>query len=898
MEFSGSNGRESLHHRTSHRLGRSGTGGRTPLSGRILKTACLLMLIFSAPAVVSAQCPAAEVLVIQVGPMGAGKLTAVNLDSGLSTILTGAFQNAQFVALDGSQTTAFVTDAPSGTLSRVDIATGTIRIVAAGLDSPRGVALSSDESTAFVAEWASGELSAIDLATGAVTPLVTDLPGPIGLALNAGGTAIYVTAGDLFRVDLASGSTVMAAPMPGPGLGMLGLALNISETTAYVTVPNSGQLLAVDLLGGTSRTVATGLNVPFGVVLNAAEDMALVADPFGSRLLAVDLGSGDVIPVASGLSAVGAALNAAGTIAFVSGGLTLSSVNLATGATSVVAAGLISPKGLALDPAERKIFLAEYGHLRVFDRSAQTLATVAGGFSGLRGVALNPPGTVAYVTEQDRLMAVDLLTGTAVPVASGLLYPSGVAIGPSGSTAFVTEEDPDYGDGWLSSVDLVTGTVTRLAAGLAGARAVDLDSSGTGAYVTGRGKLWKVDLPSGAVQTLSANLDPPYGAVSGVALETSGSSALVTEQGSGRLSKVDLSTGEATPVATDLESPVAVVITTPGSYPNHPPVAMPRVQGHAECRSLAGAAVLLDGSASWDPDSSQGTSDDIVSFDWYENFGRSGEVSLGRGESLEAALPLGPHEVTLVVTDRCGRSHLENALTHVEDNTPPVISVASAPNLLWPPNHRMVDVQVSGEAWDECSVPSVVLEAVVSSEPEDAEELGDGNTAQDIQGAAPGSADFGFQVRAERAGEGPGRTYTVVYRATDGSGNVSTSASTILVPHDVGGADEPLTLQVGEGGGGTVLAWSAVPGAVAYDVVRGAVSSLSEAADSFHLGPLTCLASATPLTSTVGSEDPEVPPPGEAFFYLVQYREGLPTGYGTATAAKPRLAAPQQGACQ
>ncbi len=47
----------------------------------------------------------------------------------------------------------------------------------------------------------------------------------------------------------------------------------------------------------------------------------------------------------------------------------------------------------------------------------------------------------------------------------------------------------------------------------------------------------------------------------------------------------------------------------------------------------------------------------------------------------------------------------------------------------------------------------------------------------------------------------------------------------------------------------------------------------------------------------MGSEDTELPSHGEAFFYLVEYNDGLASGYGTESAAKERFAPPGQGSC-
>lgn len=42
----------------------------------------------------------------------------------------------------------------------------------------------------------------------------------------------------------------------------------------------------------------------------------------------------------------------------------------------------------------------------------------------------------------------------------------------------------------------------------------------------------------------------------------------------------------------------------------------------------------------------------------------------------------------------------------------------------------------------------------------------------------------GLEVRSERAGTGPGRTYTITVTATDVSGNESEEVVTVTVPHD------------------------------------------------------------------------------------------------------------------
>ncbi len=74
--------------------------------------------------------------------------------------------------------------------------------------------------------------------------------------------------------------------------------------------------------------------------------------------------------------------------------------------------------------------------------------------------------------------------------------------------------------------------------------------------------------------------------------------------------------------------------------------------------------------------------------------------------------------------------------------------------------------------------------SVASNEPDNG--LGDGDTSNDIQGWAIGTADTSGQLRAERSGKITGRRYTLTYEAEDIAGNRSTCVTTVVVPHDRG----------------------------------------------------------------------------------------------------------------
>jgi M6 family metalloprotease-like protein len=144
--------------------------------------------------------------------------------------------------------------------------------------------------------------------------------------------------------------------------------------------------------------------------------------------------------------------------------------------------------------------------------------------------------------------------------------------------------------------------------------------------------------------------------------------------------------------------------------------------------------------------------------------------------------PLGDTTVTFTATDDSGNTVSKSMVVHVIDTTPPEISVTVSPDTLWPPNHKMVDITATVTVTDICDAnPAVILASVTSDEPDDAIGNGDGHTVDDIQIGTT----LEFKLRAERAGEGDGRVYTITYTAIDASGNSASASATVIVPYDM-----------------------------------------------------------------------------------------------------------------
>jgi probable HAF family extracellular repeat protein len=116
------------------------------------------------------------------------------------------------------------------------------------------------------------------------------------------------------------------------------------------------------------------------------------------------------------------------------------------------------------------------------------------------------------------------------------------------------------------------------------------------------------------------------------------------------------------------------------------------------------------------------------------------------------------------------------ALWQTLDKTPPTVSVRANPRVLWPPNHKLIEIVLDVSAQDDIDPSPCVSCEAVSSEPNDGP--GDSRTAPDVRWSGGR-----LWLRAERNGTGPGRTYTITCNARDASGNVGHGEAIVLVPH-------------------------------------------------------------------------------------------------------------------
>lgn len=153
-----------------------------------------------------------------------------------------------------------------------------------------------------------------------------------------------------------------------------------------------------------------------------------------------------------------------------------------------------------------------------------------------------------------------------------------------------------------------------------------------------------------------------------------------------------------------------------------------------------------------------------------------GSVPVTCAPASGSTFALGDTLVQCSASDAHGNTAFGSFTVSVVDTTPPVISdLTATPNELWPPNHKMVAVDVSAVVFDAVDPsPLTHIIAVTSNQPVNG--TGDGDTAPDwiIMGPVQ------VQLRSERS-SGIDRKYTILVESTDEAGNSSTATVEVNV---------------------------------------------------------------------------------------------------------------------
>lgn len=210
-----------------------------------------------------------------------------------------------------------------------------------------------------------------------------------------------------------------------------------------------------------------------------------------------------------------------------------------------------------------------------------------------------------------------------------------------------------------------------------------------------------------------------------------------------------------------------------GAFENQPPmVSCPPAQT-LECTSPVGAVASLQATVA-DPDG------DALVVLWsadgapyLTNFVAATHPPASATVTLNAVLGLGTHSVTVLVSDGKAASVACSTSLTVQDTTPPrILAVRASPNILWPPNGKLMPVRITVSARDTGGSVTSRIVSVSSNEPLD-RKFPDWIITGNLT----------LLLRAERLGRGHGRVYTITVESRDPSGNTSTGIVRVTVPH-------------------------------------------------------------------------------------------------------------------
>jgi hypothetical protein len=552
-----------------------------------------------------------------VGDRSLNVIYSVTLDEGITRVLSPAPSSPLFrlsdLAVDGVRNRALVVDSQLDALIAVNLTTGVrSEIAPASLADATtrfadGAVIAVDEpnNRAFVTRAGNGSIIGVDLATGVRTVVTsgtigagTPLAGATGIALDTvtapGSPRLLVSEGGtgtgtfdhLIAVDIATGDrTLLSSFGENVGTGPLihvpgSLRIDAAHHQVMVLDTQGQQIVAVDLSTGnrsvhSAHGLQPGMAATRGMAIEPATSRLLVAKEGGtivsiddsvrrSSLVSGSVGSGFAMNYPEGLIIEQATGTPASLLVTDAGTGTLTRVNLATGARTVVSgvsanvgtgpslAGMVSvvrdtrPQGggtrvLALvgDPGYSlvSIELATGDRTWVTDLNFASIGVPAvPAVSYPRNLRLDAANNRVYFSDttgggnSEALYAIDLTNLTRSTVTSatrgaGPLFDraSAFVLAPSDqpARALVADEGP----GGVLAVDLATGDRGVFAApwaedpqpGASVASAMFLDSLYSRVIATRVGStsnLFSMSVTTGA-QTILSGQDPVAGTVVG-----------------------------------------------------------------------------------------------------------------------------------------------------------------------------------------------------------------------------------------------------------------------------------------------------------------------------------------------------------------------------------------------
>jgi YVTN family beta-propeller protein len=585
---------------------------------------------------------------------------------------------------------------------------------------------------------------------------------------------------------------------------------------AYVASTGNTRVLVIDTATNTTTATVTGTG---SRVLTFSPDHAFVYSTNFNGISKIDTATNTIVAtVVTGNNPVGIALTSNGATAYVANNAT-GTVSVVDTATMTVTSTLpIFPQAIAATPDGSAIWVSANiltppsfpAVMYVIDPTTNTFTTfsLGHGSAAPSAIAFTPNGAFAYLAnfQANIVSVIDTATQTEVATITAGNRPFYVALTPSGAFAYVANLLSND----VSVIDTATNTVVATVPVGGFPRVIAFTPDGASAYVSNfnDNTISVIDTATQTVTTTFAAGSRPWGIVIGalppVSLTVNNASVTVNE---GQTATNSGTVHDADGGAITLTASVGTVVnngdgTWSWSFPATDPAQSQTVtitamanDGSASPASVTFALtvgdvppsvlsvtnngpILVGGSALITVNAADTTGgNDTLAYEFDCNNDGIFEIGPQAGNSATCTFATaGPHIVNVRVTDGEGGATLGSTTVLVNLDCS---HATASPNLLWPPNHKLVPIQISGVPDPGGPAATVTVTSIFQDEP--VHSPGSGNTGPDGTGVGTSTPS----VRAERDGGGDGRVYHIFFTASANGGSCM-GAVTVGVPHDQG----------------------------------------------------------------------------------------------------------------
>jgi YVTN family beta-propeller protein len=590
---------------------------------------------------------------------------------------------------------------------------------------------------AYVANQDDNTLSVIDVATNTTVGTIPMTGSPAFLAINAAGNRAYVSlegANAVAVFDLATSSVIATVPV---GSRPVPLTLRGDDAFLYVSNTSANTVSVIDT---ATNTVATTLTV-------GLHPYAIATTPDGAS---VWVWAGDK---------------------------TISVINTATQTITstfdVAASSFV--RGIVFTPDGALAYLTDLFNCLVIDTATQTVVATIPTGSLPFGNAITADGATVYQTNQnsDSVSVIDTATNTVTATVPVGTYPNGIAITPDGAFVYVANGDSNTVSVINTATNAVVATIPvgAFPVGIAFAGEAETEeppvlTSDNASVTVNEGQTaantGTVTDANGDTVTLTASVGTVVNNGNGT-----WSWSFITSDGPTQSQTVTI-TGDDGParILPDSTSTTSFSLTV-----NNLPPSIVNVSNNGPVITGNPATITVtanDPAGAADPLAYQFDCDNNGVFEIGPQAGNSASCTFASA---------GSRTVTVRVTDGDGGAATGSTVVTVLGPPPNCSTAVVSPNRIWPPNHKLVPVQISGIS----GASTVSVTSIFQDEPTEA--LGDGNTCPDGTGTGTAIAN----LRAERSAMGDGRVYTISFTATGAGGSCQGSVQ-VCVPHNNNGS--------------------------------------------------------------------------------------------------------------